>query len=106
MNFITAPHAHDWPKNRRRIAKGSSWLSLNESVPTGHGFQVDGVSLFAASISVGIGRCVSSGAGSVKPSGASRMAREAKAPQPIANLRRVNIMKIGCQLGAAYHPVY
>src|SRR5271157_1184292 len=49
---------------------------------------------FAASISIGIGRCVSAGAGSVKPSGASKMALEAKAPQPIANLRRVNIMKL------------
>ena len=45
LNFIAAPHAHNWAKNGRRIAIGSSWLSLNESVPTGHGFQVDGVSL-------------------------------------------------------------
>ena len=49
---------------------------------------------FAASISFGIGRSVPTGAGSVKPNGASRMALDAKAPQPIANLRRVNVMKL------------
>jgi len=49
---------------------------------------------FAASISIGIGRCVSAGAESVKPSGASRMPLDARAPQPIAKLRRVNIMKL------------
>lgn len=45
LHFIATPHAYDWPKNRRRIAKSLSWLAVNESVPTGHGFHAYGVSL-------------------------------------------------------------
>jgi hypothetical protein len=38
--------------------------------------------------------------------GASRMPLDARAPQPIASLRRVNIMKLVPVPRTGYHPVY
>jgi hypothetical protein len=56
-------------------------------------FKLTAFPCFAASISIGIGKCVRAGTGSLKPKPASKMALDAKAPQPIAKWRRVNIVE-------------
>src|SRR6516164_10508667 len=53
-------------------------------------FKLTAFPCFAGSSRIGIGRGEPSDTGSLKPNRASKMALDAKAPQPIANLRRVN----------------